>query len=72
MTRDSEFEDDLDSGTYYLGVRANNNQNARYRLEASTGSVESLNLQGGKVTDVNITGGDWRYYYVDIPDELGH
>ena len=72
VTSNSNFWDDLDSGTYYLAVRANNNQNARYRLEASTGSVEPLSLVGGSVTDENLTGGDWRYYYVDIPEELGH
>lgn len=69
VRQSSRFQSALDPGIWYLGIRANERQNARYRLATSTGQVDALNLDGGEVTDAPLVGGDWRYYKVEVPRE---
>jgi hypothetical protein len=58
----------LTPGTWYLGVRAGGSSNARYRLHTSLGQFQALNLSGTMLTSQTMAGGDWRYYYVDVPE----
>ena len=59
----------LAPGTWYLGVRAVTNANARYRLRLSIGNVQDLNLTNGVATNQIVAGGDWRYYRVQVPED---
>ena len=60
-------ETQLRPGTYYLAVHAASNTNLRYRLRVSPGAIQSLALDGGNVSSQLLTGGDWRYYKVELP-----
>ncbi len=62
------LESELPVGTWYLGVRAVANANARYRLKLSVGSIQNLPLEGGFLSGQVVAGNDWRYYRVLIPD----
>ena len=61
-------ETELQPGTWYLGVRAVANANARYRMKLSVGSIQDLPLVGGSLTGQVIAGNDWRYYRVQLPN----
>jgi hypothetical protein len=61
------FEKELASGRWYAAIRAAGNTNARYRLLLSTGSVQTLALNGGSVTGQNLTPRDVRYYKFTVP-----
>lgn len=58
----------LTPGRWYLGVRAVNNANARYRVRLSTGFVQDLALHGGNSTNQSAAGNDWYYFRVQVPD----
>jgi hypothetical protein len=68
------YQSALTPGIWVLGVQAGGNANARYRLQLSCGNavtngvVQDLALNGGSYTYQNLSGGDWRYYRVQVPD----
>ena len=68
------YQTQLTNGLWLLAVQANGNANVRYRLQLSCGNpitnglVQNLALNGGSITNQNLSGGDWRYYRVQIPD----
>ncbi|MGA2556269.1 MAG: LamG-like jellyroll fold domain-containing protein, partial [Verrucomicrobiota bacterium] len=68
------YEAALTPGIWVLAVQAGGNANARYRLQLSCGNavsnglVQNLDLGSGSYTNQNLSGGDWRYYRVQIPD----
>ncbi|HWB03266.1 MAG TPA: hypothetical protein VG796_09595 [Verrucomicrobiales bacterium] len=61
------FEKELAPGRWYAGIRAAGNTNARYRLLLSTGSVQTLALNGGSVSGQNLAPRDVRYYKFAVP-----
>lgn len=60
------FEKELAPGRWYAGIRATGT-NARYRLLLSTGSVQTLALNGGSVSGQNLAPRDVRYYKFTVP-----
>ena len=68
VTTDGFFEQQLETGTYYIAVRAASGSNARYRMQLSTGVIQDLVLDGGSVTNLSMAAGDWRYLRVTIPE----
>ena len=71
---DGRYETQLAPGIWVMAVQAAGNSNVRYRLQLSCGNprtngmVQNLDLMGGTFTNQNLSGGDWRYYRVQIPD----
>lgn len=61
-------ERELRPGRWVLGVQASGS-NSRYRLRASTGSVQDLTLGGGAVIDESVLSNDFKYYRVEIPED---
>ncbi|MDW8382549.1 MAG: LamG-like jellyroll fold domain-containing protein [Verrucomicrobiota bacterium] len=66
VPRDGRYTNGLDSGTWFIAVRATGTANCRYRLRLSTGNVTDLALHGS-VTNQTVAAGDWRYYRFFLP-----
>lgn len=64
---DGRTQRELTPGRWYAGVRATGGSNARYRLQLTTGSVQTLALNGGSVTGQNLAAADVRYYKFTVP-----
>src|SRR5688572_3580945 len=69
-------EQRLRPGRWYLGVRAGNASNVRYRLIVSTGNVRELALDSSsataqipnEVSSQTLADNDWRYYRFTVPE----
>jgi hypothetical protein len=67
---DAKVESRLKPGLWYLGIRAADNANARYRLKLSVGAVTEIPVHGPMITNQLLAGNDWRYYKFTAPDTL--
>jgi len=65
---DGRNETVLAPGRWYLGVHAENDNNARYRIRVSTGTVDDIQI-GDSVTGQTLVDSDWRYYRFDLPED---
>ena len=64
---DGRVERELASGRWYAAIHAAGGTNARYRLQLSTGNLQTLALNGGSVTAQNLPPRDTRYYKFTVP-----
>lgn len=74
---DGRRETELRPGRWVLGVRANGT-NSRYRLQLSTGDVETLDYASletfgtlndpNEITNASVLSNDFRYYRIEIPE----
>ena len=64
----SRYTNALESGVWYIAVRAEGPANARYRLRLSKGNVTNLNLNDS-VQNETLPAGDWKYYRFILPTD---